>query len=354
MADLMKTTQSLRYLVLLVTTACNARCVYCYRDDEAPREMTPDVAYAALDLALRSGEPFHVQLAGGEPTLAPDLVERIGARLRETGAAATLAIQTNGTCINARFVEICRRYRIDVGISVDGPPETQERLRGQAAAVFHGLAFLAEAGITARVTTVLTSENSDQLARLALALSSYGNITGFGLDALVDKGRAVLNKDLSPDKNHVISGIRDLVNTMLTLEKNHRSRLRWRELDAARAALAGTVREHDYCHACRGESLTVHPDGTVYPCAQTVGDPSAAVGTVFNVDWERLRGFYGNIRMEGECADCPLSGRCPGDCPSRLRYNAMRKDAAMCTIYRTIAAEIVSSGDSRRKSGYFT
>ena len=330
----------MRYLVLLATTACNARCAYCYRDDEEPREMTPDVAYAALDLAMNSGAPFHVQLAGGEPTLALDLVERVGARLRETGAAATIALQTNGIHVDSRLAEICRRYRIDIGISVDGPPETHERLRGQASAVFRGLAFLAEVGIPVRVTTVLTRVNTGRLARLALTLASYRNIAGFGLDPLVDKGRAVLNEDLFPDKDQVMSGIRDLTNTMLVLEKTYRSRLRWRELDAVRAALAGTARERDYCHACRGESLAVHPDGTVYPCAQTAGDPSAAAGTVFSVDWDRLREFYRDVRMTGECGDCPLSGRCPGDCPSRLRYNAARKDAVMCTVYQTVAAGI--------------
>ena len=332
--------QPIRYLVLFATTACDARCAYCYRDDEEPREMTPEVAYAALDLAARSGTPFHVQFAGGEPTLALNLVERVGARLRETGASATIALQTNGINVDSKLTEICRRYRIDIGISVDGPPETHERLRGHSAAVFRGLAFLAEAGIPARVTTVLTRVNSGQLARLALTLASYKNITGFGLDPLIDKGRAILNKDLFPDKDQVMSGIRELTNIMLILEKTYRSRLRWRELDAARAALAEKARERDYCHACRGESLAVHPDGTVYPCAQTVGDPSAAVGTVFNVDWDRLRGFYRDVRMTGECVDCPLYGRCPGDCPSRLRYNAARKDAVMCTVYRTIASNL--------------
>jgi uncharacterized protein len=335
-----KMPQPLRYLVLLVTTACNARCAYCYRDEEAPREMTPEIAYTALSLAARSRAPFHVQLAGGEPTLAPDLVERVGARLRETCASATIALQTNGTRVDSRLTEMCRRYRIDIGISVDGPPETHERLRGKASAVFRGLAFLAEAGIPVRVTTVLTRVNGDHLARLALTLASFQNISGFGLDPLVGKGRAVLNEYLFPDKNQVMSGIRDLTNMMLILEKNHRSRLRWRELDAVRSVLAAAAHERDYCHACLGESLAVHPDGTVYPCAQTVGDPSAAVGTVFNVDWDRLRGFYRDVRMKGECDDCPLSGHCPGDCPSRLRYNAERKDTVMCTIYRTIATEI--------------
>ena len=302
--------------------------------------MSPETAFAALDLAARSKEPFHVQLAGGEPVLALDLVERISARLRETNAPATIALQTNGTLTDSKLIEICRRYRIEIGLSLDGPPRIHELQRGQAAATFRGLALLAEAEIPVRVTTVLTSVNSDQLVKLALTLAAYENVAGFGLDALVDKGRAVKDRSLVPDENQVVHGIRALMKTLSFLGKNRRISLRWRELDAVRAAMSGMPGEHDYCHACRGESLAVHPDGTTYPCAQTIGDPSAVVGNVKHVDWERLRGFYNNVKMNDDCGDCPLSGRCPGDCPSRLRYNALRKYTIMCTVYRTIAEEI--------------
>ena len=64
----------IRYLVLLLTTACNARCVYCYRNEESAQVMSMDVARTALALAAQSGAPFHVQLAGGEPTLALEAI----------------------------------------------------------------------------------------------------------------------------------------------------------------------------------------------------------------------------------------------------------------------------------------
>ena len=46
--------------------------------------------------------------------------------------------------------------------------------------------------------------------------------------------------------------------------------------------------------------------------------------------------------MQGDCGDCQLSGRCPGDCSSRLRYNTSRQDNIMCVIYRAIAGKLVS------------
>jgi uncharacterized protein len=103
------------------------------------------------------------------------------------------------------------------------------------------------------------------------------------------------------------------------------------------SALKGYGKRGGYCHACKGESLAVHPDGTVYPCGQTVGDPAMAAGTVDRVDWGRLRGMFRGLRLSGDCNECPLQNRCPGDCPSRMHYNGRwGSDDAMCLIYRTI------------------
>lgn len=65
---------SLRYVVLWLTTACNLRCAYCYRGDPPASTMPLEVARSALKLAAQSGLPFHVQMAGGEPTLEPGLM----------------------------------------------------------------------------------------------------------------------------------------------------------------------------------------------------------------------------------------------------------------------------------------
>jgi uncharacterized protein len=100
----------IRYLVLWLTTACNQRCVYCYRGEQPVLTMPMEVARAALELAAGSGLPFHVQLAGGEPTLEPDLIEAVGALVRQMGWPATLALQTNGTMIDDWLIDIFRRH----------------------------------------------------------------------------------------------------------------------------------------------------------------------------------------------------------------------------------------------------
>jgi len=110
-----------RYLVLWLTTACNLRCRYCYRKEDDHAIMSKEVARTALFLAAQSGLPFHVQLAGGEPTLEPDMIEFVGRTVRDAHWPATLAMQTNGTLWERDMIELCRRYDIGIGVSVDGP-----------------------------------------------------------------------------------------------------------------------------------------------------------------------------------------------------------------------------------------
>jgi uncharacterized protein len=312
--------------------------------------MSRDVVQAALSLAAASGLPFHVQLAGGEPTLEPGLIEFVGGMVREARWPTTLALQTNGTLIDRCLADLCRRYDIGVGVSLDGPPEVQEKLRGGSGATFRGLSILETMRVPVRVTTVLSSINAGRLYDLALSIARFGNIRGVGLDPIVLKGEAKRIPDLFPSQNAVRSGVQALLGALKQIHWDCGVCLSWRELDAVRRALSRSGPAGPYCHACRAESLAVHPDGTVYPCGQTIGDSNMAAGTVDSIDWVKLKTCYQSFQLGGECSDCPLAGRCPGDCPSRLRYNNGTGTNAMCIIYRTIAQALTEKPGERRIS----
>ena len=336
-----------RYLVLWLTTACNLRCTYCYRGDQPTRVMPLDVARAALELAASSGLPFHVQMAGGEPTLEPGLMEAVARMVRGAGRPATLAVQTNGTLMDAHLVDLCRRFDIGVGMSVDGPPSVHERIRGNAGGTFRGLALLQCSGIPVQVTTVLTGFNVLEVGRLVLSMASFSNVRGIGLDPVVLRGHAAGREDLIPSEARLRTGIDILLPVLKDVNRLRRVPLRLRELDSVSRALIGGAGSGAYCHACVGESLAVHPDGTVYPCGQWAGDPGRAAGTVQELDGEGLGAMFADARLQGPCGECPLDGRCPGDCPSRLVVNGMSRPGAMCTIYRTIADHLTRDAPAR-------
>jgi uncharacterized protein len=330
----------IRYLVLWLTTACNLRCGYCYRGDQPALAMPLDVARSVLQLVAASGLPFHVQMAGGEPTLEPALIDAVGQMVRRAGWPATLAVQTNGTLMDPSLVECCRRHGISLGISLDGPPGVQERIRGGAGATFKGLGLLARHDVPVRVTTVVSSANVDHLGELMLTLATFPNVRAVGLDPVVLRGGALRMRDPSPDDAALRSGVTEMLAMHHRVNLLRREPIIWREREAVSQALKQGKTEGVFCHACRGESLAVHPDGSVSPCGQTAGHPALATGTLERIDWEKLGSLFRGVQLRGPCRRCPLEGRCPGDCPSRLAADNGAGTSTMCLIYRTVMEQM--------------
>jgi uncharacterized protein len=139
----------IRQFVLKVASRCNLACDYCYvyelRDTgwrSRPRAMAP----ATLDrLAERIAEhaaahglaAVRVILHGGEPLLAgSDALARFAtattALLSRTGARADIVLQTNGTLLTPRTLDLLRRHGIRVGVSLDGDRAAHDRHRLRA------------------------------------------------------------------------------------------------------------------------------------------------------------------------------------------------------------------------------
>ena len=70
-------THSIKMLILGLTGDCNFACTYCYASEQPQEMMTESTARTAIDLAAAEGEPFILQLSGGEPLLAFNLIQNI-------------------------------------------------------------------------------------------------------------------------------------------------------------------------------------------------------------------------------------------------------------------------------------
>ncbi|WP_448382134.1 radical SAM protein [Desulfosoma sp.] len=327
----------IRYLILWLTEACNLRCCYCYRPAVmTPKTMRGEVLEQALGLAARSGRPFHVQLSGGEPTLVPELIEQTAELLRDSGLSYTLGLQTNGTRLTPDLVHLFRRHGIQVGISLDGPPPIHESLRGAFAQTLAGMQLLEAGHVPFRVTTVVSAASVGTLDLLVLLAGGFQWCRGIALDLLTVKESALKGGVAPPGPEALRDGLKRLWQSLVFVNRHRRHPLRLRELDGLLRAKQKST-PSPFCHAARGESLAVRPDGAVFPCGQVVGEERLACGTVWDVDAGSLASLCGKDRPRGvPCRTCPVQAFCPGECPSRLSFNAAHHGALVCTMYQTL------------------
>ncbi len=154
--------------VLAVTYRCNARCTMCGIWNSQPVAELPPAIYAKLPASLRD-----VNLTGGEPFLRDDLPE-IHAAVRSVCPRARTVVSTNGL-LTDRIVAAVRTMAsvepgIGVAVSVDGPPEIHDRLRGVPGA--HERAMGTVRGLQAagfrnlRLAFTATRENANCLGQV--------------------------------------------------------------------------------------------------------------------------------------------------------------------------------------------
>ncbi len=325
-----------RYLILCLTTRCNLACAYCYHGEvPSGMDMSAEVLSKALRLAESGSESLHVQLTGGEPTLLPEVIIRTVETIRKFTRPVTIGIQTNATHFTPELVAFLKRHQVQVGVSLDGPPAIQDKLRGRAADTLKGIGLLEASETPFRVTTVLSRENVGQLDRLVLTLAGFQTARGIGLDLLVKKGRA--STGMAPAEPVALQrGISAMLKTLSAVNGRRRIPLTLRELELLNRSQPLKKLPRVFCRAARGQSLAVTPDGRLFPCGQCLGDEAFAAGDVWHPEPERLTGLADYRLSNSECGNCPVNGRCPGDCPSRIYYNHGQDRNLSCVLYRTL------------------
>ena len=126
--------------------ACNIACTYCYQNPQREAgNYRQDYDLERMKTAVeREGGPF--TLFGGEPLLMPhkDLEILLAWGLEKYGSNS---IQTNGALITDEHIELFRKYKVTVGVSIDGPGELNDVRRSHNREVTRATTAAVEAAI---------------------------------------------------------------------------------------------------------------------------------------------------------------------------------------------------------------
>jgi uncharacterized protein len=163
-------------LVIQPTPFCNIDCAYCYlpnRNDK--KRLTLEVAERlferlfkfptikeSVDLVWHAGEPMVLPVSYYEEMFT--LVQRIaGPNLQ-----VRQSFQTNATLISDAWCELIKKWKVNLGLSIDGPPEFHDLNRkyrngkGSFAAAYRGLQLVQKHGLPYHLISVLTMESLQQ------------------------------------------------------------------------------------------------------------------------------------------------------------------------------------------------
>ena len=325
-------------------TACNIGCEYCYQ--ESTRAAGHAVRYDKEKVwaALSTTKEFW-SLFGGEALLVPlkdleELLELGFSRFGRTG------VQTNGTLITPRHIELFDRYQTHVGISIDGPGELNDIRRSGTLDATRKMTARTEAAL-AELAKKSRDENKPHLMPSIIATLHAGNIGTPGRQArFVEWLHELEAMGLTYVNLHVMEmdhraqdwnvSLDDQVSFLIRLwdESATFTKLRLQKF----SEILDLLRGHDektLCvwHACdpwntsavqglEGDGAPSHctrtnKDGKTWLPAKGTGIPTqhAIGGFAGNRHHERQLSLYVTPQEDGGCKDCRFWLMCQGQCP---------------------------------------
>jgi uncharacterized protein len=125
-------------LTICPTMGCNFDCPYCF-EDHGRGKMAPEVQDDVVALAERmleasGAKSLHVSWFGGEPLLAPEIIDSLSQRLMaladEHGCTYSAGIITNGYLLTQDVVDMLVRNKVDnAQVTIDGLGATHDATR---------------------------------------------------------------------------------------------------------------------------------------------------------------------------------------------------------------------------------
>ncbi|WP_144796790.1 TIGR04347 family pseudo-SAM/SPASM protein [Halorubrum depositum] len=324
------------------TKRCNLYCEHCYAaadKERAPNELSTAEGKALIDDLAEFGVPV-LLFSGGEPLVREDLADLV-AYADDAGIRPVLS--TNGTLLTRESARELKAAGLKyAGVSVDGLPERNDRIRGEEGAfdaAVRGIEACLDVGLKTGLRYTITEHNVEDLAGVVDLLVDVGvdRFCFYHLD-YGGRGAEIADVDLSPEATRkAVADLCDLtreyhaageeIETLLVgnyADAGHLVEYADREIGTDRARLI-------YDHLRRnggdptGERVAdVDPVGNVHLTQFWQGySPGNVRDRSFGAIWSDesnplLAGLRNREeRLTGRCADCAYKGICRGG--SRLR-----------------------------------
>jgi uncharacterized protein len=329
--------------------ACNIQCQYCYQN---PQRDAGNVA-AAYDLpkmkaAIQAeGGPF--SLFGGEALLLPlkDLEDIWAWGLEQYGENS---VQTNATLITDEHIALFKKFRVHVGISVDGPVElndvrwngTLEKTRAATARTQRSIERLCAEGIPPSLIVTLHRDNASE-ERLPRLYDWVCHLHRVGVRSirlhLLEVESAVIRTRyaLTAEENiRALRGFRALERTLKTMRFDLFVDMRRMLMgEDAHTTCVWTGCDSYTTRAVRG----VEGHGQRSNCGRTNKD-GIDFAKSDDPGFERYLSLYQTSQDAGGCQGCEFFLMCKGQCPGTAIGGDWRNRTEHCQVWKALFADL--------------
>ncbi len=341
------------FLGIIPTRDCNMGCLYCSFGGAPTKStyMKPEIAVAAVDWIVaqtkRLGKnSFHVQFFGGEPFVAPEIVEIVVHRSRYLSAQHGLIpyfdASTNGLFSESQC-KFIGDYFDTLVLSLDGPPEFHDKnrptLKGHPtfSAIERTVLRLSEMPIDLCIRMCITQESVSHMEEISQWMIESFNPFAVSFETLIPGKRSISSGLRPPDPyqfaRHVI-GAYDAANSL--------------GVKAIYSAVEANKPRQSFCPV-GNDAVIVSPDGRISAC-YLLPEEWENRGLDLNMGWVHTNGGVDifsdaltRIRQlpqyKPRCKRCFCQYTCAGGCHVNQTYPGCDKNYTdFCIQTRIVTA----------------
>lgn len=325
-------------LYFQITRACNLRCRHCYVDAGEPLEnelTTAEALKVIEDFAQLGGE--HLIITGGELFMRKEMLYEVFKEARKT-EIEKIFVETNGTLIYDKDVDICAKYDVEFGVSLDSPvQETNDYIRGVGSyeKSINTIKKLVRANITTQIGMTLMKPNIKESEKMVYLAKDLG-VNSISFNLVMNKGRAKAHESF-------FLSLEEMYSTTLATWRKTRELEVETSLENQLKSLERLTKK-DMCGAGTN-LLLVSSDGSVYPCNMFLDFQEFEAGNIRKQGlediWKKsqvLKKFQqiSVLDIEG-CKNCELKFICVV-CPGEIykEHRNFNKKPTVCPLYKAI------------------
>lgn len=312
---------------ILLTWACNFKCIYCYEGagEKFKHTMTKETADSVVKFLINTANNnslnrLHIILFGGEPLLNIDIgfyiLEKLKSYCTDNNKILSCSMVSNGYLLNREIIENLIKYNCDfIQITLDGTPEIHNNRRiakdgsNTFDTIINNIKILDEYydKIKCIIRINIDKKNYKEVVPL-LELLKYNNI----INAKVDFGIVHNSTEACKDYNNNCFSeeeLGDLLDEMWNNAKRY-SFSRYPRLN----------RKFNFCGLYCNYNYAISPKGELYKCWEMVGDEKHKManidtnGNTVDLKYNFFEWMTVDPLNNSECNKCVYLPLCGGGC----------------------------------------